>query len=151
MMVRAMLGLELAGKRVCDLGCGTGVLAILAERLGAAAVLAIDIDPVAVTNAKENVELNHCQRVTVEKGGTDLDAAAAWDAILANIERNTLVRAMPQLAAALQTGGDLLLSGFVRADEGIMDQAAEQAGLVKMDRSEEGEWAFSQWRKPGGH
>lgn len=151
MMVRSMLGLELAGKRVCDLGCGTGVLAILAERLGAAAVLAIDIDPVAVINAKENVELNHCQRVTVEKGGTDLDAAAAWDAILANIERNTLVRAMPQLAAALQTGGDLLLSGFVRADEGIMDQAAEQAGLVKMDRSEEGEWAFSQWRKPGGH
>ena len=147
MMVRSMLGLNLVGQHVCDLGCGTAVLAILAERLGASQVLAIDNDPTAVTNARENVEMNECTHITVEKGGTDLPRNAGYDTILANIERNTLVHAMPDLAGALAEGGSLLLSGFIRQDEGIMAQAATQAGLTNVENLEEGEWAFSRWVK----
>lgn len=147
MMVRAMLAMDLRGKKVCDLGCGTGVLAILAERLGAAEVVAIDIDPVAVENARLNVAMNHCQRIVVEKGDTDLAEGAVHDAILANIERNTLVRSMPGMAAALAANGRLLLSGFVREDAEVMAKAAKDAGLRHVLTMEEGEWAFSEWEK----
>ena len=142
MMVRSMLELDLTDQRVCDLGCGTGILAILAERLGATEVLAIDNDPTAVTNARENVEMNQCNHITVEKGGTDLQKGAGYGTILANIERNTLVHAMPDLVGALDEGGSLLLSGFIRADEAIMEQAVKQAGLSTVQQLQEGEWAF---------
>ncbi|MBX2982785.1 MAG: 50S ribosomal protein L11 methyltransferase [Flavobacteriales bacterium] len=145
MMVRSMMGMDLTGQRVCDLGCGTGVLAILAERLGATEIIAIDNDPTAVTNARENVEMNKCTRITVEKDGTDLESGAEYDTILANIERNTLVHAMPYLVGALAEGGNLLLSGFVIADEAIMAQAAKQAGLTNVQQLHDGEWAFSRW------
>lgn len=147
MMVRAMLELDLAGQRVCDLGCGTGVLAILAERLGAAEVVAIDNDPTAVANARENVAMNQCERVTVEKGGTDLESGEEYGTILANIERNTLVQAMPDLVGAMAEGGSLLLSGYVRADEQVMAEAARNAGLRNVRHLEEGEWACSRWEK----
>ena len=148
MMVRAMLELELNGQLVCDLGCGTAVLAILAERLGAAHVLAIDNDPAAVANARENVAMNHCKRVVVEKGSADLEERDAYGTILANIERNTLVRYMPALAKALAGNGRLLLSGFVKADKQIMKEAAEGEGLKHVLTLEEGEWALSEWEMP---
>ncbi len=72
MMVEAMLPLRLAGKHVCDLGCGTAVLAILAERMGATSVHAIDIDEPAVDNARENLAFNGCARVVVDKGDVAL-------------------------------------------------------------------------------
>ncbi|HMN06003.1 MAG TPA: 50S ribosomal protein L11 methyltransferase [Flavobacteriales bacterium] len=147
MMMRSMLGLSWAGQVVCDLGCGTGVLAILAEQLGASKVLAIDIDPVAVENARHNVDLNDCQLVTVEKGGTQLEQGGGYGTILANIERNTLVKAMPDLAGALAEGGSLLLSGFVVGDKHLMAVAAEQQGLELAEEQEEGEWAFQRWVK----
>lgn len=147
MMMRAMLELDLAGQRACDLGCGTGVLAILAEKLGAENILAIDNDPEAVANARANVAANHCQRVIVEKGGTDLGEAGGYGAILANIERNTLIKAMPGLAKALAPGGRLLLSGFVKADGEAMARAAKAEGLGAVQSLEEGEWMLQEWEK----
>ena len=147
MMIMAMLDMDLKDKKVCDLGCGTGVLAILAERLGASEVIAIDYDPVAVDNARDNVSTNHCHRIVVEKGNTDLAKGAGHDAILANIERNTLIRSMPDMAAALTKNGKLLLSGFVRQDSELMDKAAMEAGLSHVLSLEDGEWAFSEWVK----
>lgn len=147
MMMRSMLAMDLGGKQVCDLGCGTGVLAILAEQLGAASVLAIDNDPVAVENARYNTTLNHCQRITVEKDGTDLEAGVGFDAILANIERNTLVAAMPAMVAALSVGGMLLLSGFVGGDSHLLKEAAHAAGMELVEEQAEGEWAFQRWEK----
>lgn len=151
MMVRAMLNQDLTGQRVCDLGCGTAVLAILAERLGAAHILAIDNDEAAVANARDNVAMNHCKRVVVEKGGTDLESGSEYGTILANIERNTLVKAMPVLAKALAPKGRLLLSGFVKADSTLMKEAAEAEGLKHVLALEEGEWALSEWEKPGNN
>lgn len=147
MMVRSMLGMKIPGKRICDLGCGTGVLAILAEKMGASQVVAIDNDPNAVENARRNAELNHCQRVAVEKGDAHLQQRASFDAILANIERNTLIRAMPEMAAALRPGGTVVLSGFVRGDGPLMAMAARQQGLVPIGQEEEGEWQLQRWEK----
>lgn len=147
MMVKAMLGIDMQGAAVCDLGCGTAVLAILAERLGAARVLAIDNDEAAVENARANAARNGCQRVVVEKGGTEIGNRGGFGTILANIERNTLVRAMPEMARALATGGKLLLSGFIRADEEVMANAATACGLKHVRTLEEGEWALSEWEK----
>lgn len=156
MMVRAMLGLQhtggafaegLGGKVVCDLGCGTAVLAILAERMGAAVVSAIDIDEQAVINARENVERNGCTRITVEKGvAVDLQGHG-YDLILANIERNTLIEAMAWMADALRPGAALFLSGFITADRPLLEAAAREQGLVPVEFLEEGEWSLLGCRK----
>ncbi|MCB9169282.1 MAG: 50S ribosomal protein L11 methyltransferase [Flavobacteriales bacterium] len=141
-MVRAMLDLDLHGRTVCDLGCGTGVLAILAERMGAAHVRAIDIDPQAVANALDNVRHAHCERTVVEKGDARLLGPASCDTILANIERNTLLRDMVRMGRALRPGGDLLLSGFLTKDLDRMRDGAIQAGLVPVSERREGDWAM---------
>ncbi|MEZ4738024.1 MAG: 50S ribosomal protein L11 methyltransferase [Flavobacteriales bacterium] len=148
MMVRAMLGLDLEGKAVCDLGCGTAVLAMLAERLGATTIMAIDNDEVAVSNAQENVVRNGCHVTVVEKGDADSLRGHTYDTILANIERNTLLKAMPVMAAALKPGGALLLSGFVLQDRHHLEAAAVANGLVLAERLEEGEWSLLGCRVP---
>lgn len=148
MMVRAMLGTGMRGRAVCDLGCGTAILAILAERLGAASVLALDIDGQAVANARENVALNNCTRIAVEKGTAEQLGPAACDLILANIERNTLQRDMLRMRDALRPGGTLFLSGFIQADMGSMRASVEAAGLVPGLQDHEGEWALLGCTRP---
>ena len=148
MMVRAMLGLELKGKEVCDLGCGTAVLAMLAERMGASAIIAIDNDEVAVSNARENLVRNGCHGITVEKGDAASLKALSFAAILANIERNVLLEAMPILAGALRPGGTVLLSGFVVNDRHMLVQRAKEHGLEPDERLNEGEWALLGCRRP---
>lgn len=148
MMVQAMLPLDWQGKRVCDLGCGTGVLAILAERLGAREVLAIDNDPGAVDNAVRNCGLNGCSAIRVEKGDASALEGLRFDAILANIERNVLLHAMPAMSDALNPGGALFLSGFVPGDRHMLAQRAKECGLVLAERLQEGDWALLGCRKP---
>ena len=148
MMVQAMLPLDWEGKRVCDLGCGTGVLAILAERMGATDILAIDNDPGAVENAVHNGGLNGCHAVHVEKGDAAALEGLRFDAILANIERNVLMEAMPLMSAALNPGGALFLSGFVPGDRHMLAQRAKECGLELAERLQEGEWALLGCRKP---
>ncbi len=142
MMVEAMLRLHFTGKHVGDLGCGTAVLAILAERMGAASVHAIDIDEQAVLNARENVAFNKCGRLVVDKGDVALLKPASCDVILANIERNTLLRDMSAMRDALLAGGVLLLSGFVQSDVDIMRDAVIAAGMVPAETLAQGEWAL---------
>ena len=148
LMVEAMLGIDLKDKTVCDLGCGTGVLAILAERMGAKAVRAIDIDPGAVDNARENLVRNGCHVTTVEKGDASTLKGLSFDAILANIERNILLDAMPLLSNALTAGGALFLSGFIPADRHLLAARAQEHGLVLAEQLQEGEWALLGCRKP---
>ncbi len=142
MMVKAMLGVEMAGLSVCDLGCGTAVLAILAERMGAAAVIGIDNDQQAVDNALENVKRNGCHVTTVEKGDAGSLQGHMYDVILANIERNTLLDAMPRMAAALHPNGALFLSGFIVADRHLLAARAVAHGLSLVELMEDGEWAL---------
>ncbi|MBK8497277.1 MAG: 50S ribosomal protein L11 methyltransferase [Flavobacteriales bacterium] len=148
LMVQAMLPMDLRDKEICDLGCGTGILSILAERMGARSVRAIDIDPGAVDNAHDNMRRNGCHAVSVEKGDASSLKGHTCDTILANIERNILLDAMPLLSAALKTGGALLLSGFVPADRHMLAQSAKTHGLELAERTQEGEWALLGCRKP---
>lgn len=142
MMVEAMMMIDMRGKHVCDLGCGTAVLAILAERLGAKSVHAIDIDEQAVINARENLVLNGCHHTVVEKGEAQLLKPSSCAVILANIERNTLLRDMLFMRNALQPGGALLLSGFVHADAPRMVEAVLAVGMVPAEALNQGEWAL---------
>lgn len=148
MMVQAMLGLDLRGKDVCDLGCGTGVLAILAERMGARHCDAFDIDPGAVDNAMDNVARNGCSRIHCAVGVADALVGRMYDAILANIERNVLLEAMPILSAAMRPGASLLLSGFVVSDRHMLAQRAREHGLELAERLNEGDWALLGCRQP---
>jgi ribosomal protein L11 methyltransferase len=142
MMVEAMLRIDMSGQPVCDLGCGTAVLAILAERMGARDVRAIDIDEQAVMNARENVALNNCKRIIVDKGDVALLDPASCGVILANIERNTLLRDMLSMRDALLPGGALLLSGFVNDDRPLMLDAVKAAGMHPAEALSNGEWAL---------
>jgi ribosomal protein L11 methyltransferase len=148
MMVKAMLGVDLADGSVCDLGCGTGVLAILAERMGAASVLAIDNDQLAVDNAMENADRNACERITVEKGDAGSLKGRSFNAILANIERNTLLKAMQAMYDSLLPGGILFLSGFVVTDRHMLVDGAKAVGMTIEERLNEGDWALLGCRKP---
>ncbi|MEO8733538.1 MAG: 50S ribosomal protein L11 methyltransferase, partial [Flavobacteriales bacterium] len=148
MMIKAMQELDLREKDVCDLGCGTAVLGMLAERMGARKVLAIDNDELAVDNARENLERNGCKHITVETGDAGALTAMAYHAILANIERNTLMRAMPAIREALLPGGTVLLSGFVTMDAGKMKEAAMAEGLQPTLELKDGEWALLACEKP---
>ncbi len=116
MMIQQMKGISFAEKSVFDFGTGTGVLAILAEKLGAASVFAIDNDDWSIENALENCQFNSCHAVELRK----MDSASAgkqFDIILANINKNVILENMAALSAGLLPGGNLLLSGLLEADE----------------------------------
>ena len=124
MMLHAMRGIELKGKRVLDFGTGTGVLAILAERLGADAVVAIDNDDWSIENALENVEANGCTRIGVLKKDRVADVDGVFDVILANINKHVILSEMQALAQHLAEGGVILLSGLLQNDaEDIENEA----------------------------
>lgn len=131
---------ELTGKRVLDMGSGTGVLAILAAKKGATYVEAIDVDEWAFRNAQENFERN-CVEVTPLLGDASLlTVDKHFDVILANINRNILMRDMPRYAAVLNHGGTLFLSGFYEHDVDALLGVAEGLGLRPVLQKSRNEW-----------
>jgi len=143
MMIDALMNTDLHGKRVLDHGTGTGVLAIFAKRLGAAQVLALDIDDKSVQNAQENAALNN-ESIEVNICGPVLNPLtynlSPFTLILANIHRNILLANMPSYAACLIPGGELWLSGFYEADIPALIAAAELHGLQPIDTLSNADW-----------
>lgn len=130
LMSRAVLGLGVAGRTGLDMGSGTGVLAIVAAKCGAAHVDAVDIDDWADENCRENVAANGvADRVTPMLGDVRRIVGRRYDFILANINRNILVADMAAYAAALLPGGDLVMSGFLEPDVGPIVARAAELGL----------------------
>lgn len=130
LMARAVLDLGVAGRSGLDMGSGTGVLAIVAAKCGAAHVDAVDIDDWADENCRENVAANGvADRVTPMLGDVRRIAGRRYDFILANINRNILVADMVAYAAALLPGGDLVMSGFLEPDVGPIVARAAELGL----------------------
>lgn len=136
------------GGTFLDMGCGTGVLAILASKLGAKKVTAIDIDEMAYDNCLENIRLNAIQNIEVLLGDSAAIGERRFDAIAANINRNILISDMPGYAKALNKGGALYLSGFYTTDEEIVKNAAEENGLRFENSKAKEEWASIKFVKP---
>jgi ribosomal protein L11 methyltransferase len=128
------------GRRVLDMGSGTGVLAILAAKKGAAYVEAIDVDEWAFRNAQENFERNGVKVNAMLGDASLLTADKHFDLILANINRNILLRDMPAYSAVLNTGGTLLLSGFYEHDVEALQDKAETIGLRLVQQCSRNEW-----------
>lgn len=139
LMMQQMRSVNFKGKQVFDFGTGTGILAILAEKLGARSVLATDIDAWSIANAFENIATNHCKNILLHTS----DAAyqtGRFDIILANINRNVLLNALPELSRQLTGEGQLVLSGPLEEDEAIMEQKAYENSFRLLRKSKKDRW-----------
>lgn len=139
-MIQAMKGLSFTDKVVLDMGCGTAVLAILAEMMGASDVTAIDIDEWGYKNAIDNAQENSCSTISVIQGDAEVIPAKSFDIILANINRNVLLQDIPVYVSHLNENGFLLMSGFRPEDEPLIVGKAEDEKLSVLRKSRDGEW-----------
>lgn len=147
MMVTHVLDTDCAGKDVCDMGCGTGVLAIVAAKKGAKNVLAADIDEWAYGNALDNVAANACPQIRVVQGGAEVLGEEKFDLFLANINRNILVRYMADYSRAVRPGGYLVMSGFYVPDNEAIAEEASKHGFTLEKALEKDRWSSLKFRK----
>lgn len=148
LMVEVLLKLDLQGKRVLDMGSGTGVLAIVAAKLGAESVLAVEIDDMAEESVRENIELNGvADRVVSVYGDATAIEGKEFDIILANINRNVLLADMKAYNATLVKGGVLVLSGFLEEDVAILTRRVKALGYRKMEQSQCDIWRALRFEK----
>ena len=142
MMLSFVAELDMVGKRVLDMGCGTAVLAILAKMRGACYVEGVDIDEWAFNNARENAATNGVE-ITLKQGDANA-LQGEFDIIIANINRNILLADMERYAAVLKAGGTLLLSGFYEADEGVLVARANELGMTLRGKKNRDGWSALQ-------
>lgn len=149
LMIEHLLHLDLKEKRVLDMGCGTGVLAILSEMSGASSVDAIDIDSWCYENTLENVERNNCKTIHVYQGDATLLINKKYDVIIANINRNILLSNIETYTGCLNENSILLLSGFYQKDIPIIEAAASKNGLKLTETKEKNNWVAVKYTKKG--
>lgn len=140
LMIKAMLDLDLNNKNVLDMGCGSGVLSILASQKGASEITAIDIDEWSTNNTVENASLNQITNIFVLLGDAELLTDQQFDVILANIQRNILLQDMDAYRKVLKKGGILVMSGFYISD---LEAIVEKAGVLDLEliqSDERSEW-----------
>ena len=140
LMVQHLRDLDLQGKHVLDMGCGTGILAIFAEMRGASSIDAIDIDNWCYENSIENVARNECKSISVYEGDSSLLKPKTYDLIIANINRNILLADMEIYAGSLKDHGILILSGFYTEDIEKINASAENNGLQLDKKLERNNW-----------
>ncbi len=145
-MAEQLLDLSVDGLSVLDMGCGTGVLAILAGLKGAKSILAIDNDPIASNSATENFEINQLAAKVICGDAKDIQGLS-FDLILANINRNILINDMAAYAASLVAGGIILFSGFYEEDLIFIKQAASENGLIYQMHSAKNNWVVAKFNK----
>lgn len=142
LMIERLLSNELQGKKVLDMGTGTGILAILAAMRGAQQVVGVEIDPPAYENALDNVKLNGVEMVEVRLGGVEtVTEEAYFDMVLANINRNIILADIASYAKALKSGGMLVLSGFYVEDVDMIVTEAAKHGLDFVSVLDKKRWA----------
>ena len=148
MMVQHLLALDLKNKKVLDMGCGTGILAIFAEMKGAQPTDAIDIDSWCFENSLENVQRNGCKHITVLEGDSSLLKGREYDVVIANINRNILLSDMKTYTDCLSENGVLLLSGFYKDDILIIENEVIKYGLVLDKMIQKNNWVALKYMKP---
>ncbi|MBZ0327542.1 MAG: 50S ribosomal protein L11 methyltransferase [Altibacter sp.] len=140
MMLQYILENEFDGKHVLDMGCGTAVLAILAEMRGATTVDAIDIDPWCFENSEENVARNNCSHIKVQLGDANIIPEQKYDVVIANINRNILLNDMATYRKSFASNGILYLSGFYEEDLPIITQCCNKLGFQFVDNKKKNNW-----------
>jgi len=140
LVIGQLLLMDLEGKTLLDMGCGTAVLAILAAMRGAKDIVAIDIDTWCTENSIENIAINNISGIDVRLGGAELLAGLHFDIVLANINRNILLADMEQYVACLSSGGELYMSGFYKEDIPLIEAEANRLGLQLVDFKEKNNW-----------
>lgn len=145
-MLSAMLRHSFEEKKVLDMGCGTGILSVMAEKLGATEIDAIDHDPHSFENAKENARLNHCKHIRTYLGDDKLLTNKGYDYILANINREVILKQLPLYRSVINDGGTLITSGYLRSDRNIIRKAATKAGFEFVRQTEESDWLMTEFK-----
>lgn len=148
LIIERLLAMNLEGKSVIDMGTGTGILAILAAMRGASPVTAIEIDPAAEINARENVGLNGHSEIDVRLGDATLLAGLSAELFIANINRNIITADLGAYAGALLPGGTMLLSGFYEEDIPVIMATALPLGLRRVTHTVKGDnWTCLELQK----
>ncbi len=147
MMLEAILSRDFTGKTVLDMGCGTGILSILASMKGAGKITAIDIDEWAYKGARENAALNGISNMTVRMGDASLLENEKYDALFANIHKNVLLEDMAAYSKSLKKGGELFMSGFYQNDIPDIKKQAENEGLSETGCKTKNNWVVSIYTK----
>jgi ribosomal protein L11 methyltransferase len=147
MMIELMLEENMTGKSVLDAGCGTGILSILSEMLGARFIVAFDIDEWAYQNALENVRKNKCRNIIVQLSDSGLLKNEKFDFVLANINRNVLLEEIKVYSKHLAQGGILLTSGFYPDDLAKIESTAKASELAMYQNIGKNDWVAARFIK----
>ncbi len=148
MMMEYILSSDFTGKSVLDMGCGTGILAFLAAKKGAARLTAIDYDQVCFDSTVENADLNQVHNIEIICGGKEAIPQQAFDMILANINRNILLDQIDEYARVLKTKGVIVFSGFYESPDLDMIKAACKAVNIEyLDHKKNDEWVAARFQK----
>lgn len=147
MMIQHLLDMNVQDMKTLDMGCGTAILAILAEMKGAKPIDAIDIDNWCYLNSIENAERNNCSHITVYEGDASLLEGKKYDLIIANINRNILLNDMQHYVDCLNPKGTLLLSGFYEEDIHAIDASCTEKGLTYLKKLQRNNWVSLKYEK----
>lgn len=142
LVLAEMLKLDFKGKRVLDFGCGSGILAIGAEKLGARDIVAIDYDKWSVENSIENSALNHCKHIKVYQADNLSNEYDAFDIILANITRDILIQNTKDIIRLLVPGGRAIYSGFIESDLGLMQDHLHSFNIQRIKNDKKEDWCI---------
>lgn len=146
MMIELMMETDFEGRKVLDMGCGTGILAIFARKLGSAGVVAVDNDEWSVQNSLENIRKNKADGIRVLLGDAKIIGDTGYDVILANINRNILLEQLKDYSRLMERG-EVLLSGFYKEDIPVIIEKAEKCGFKFLTMKTKNKWVAIKFAK----
>ena len=149
MMIRAMASLDFKDKSVLDYGSGTGILAMVADKMGAQEIIAVDIEAPSFDNCKEHAEINGCPHIVPILGNIQAVERKEFDIVLANINRNVLMDTVDEILVRLKSGGGkLLLSGILKEDKDMIIELYQSKGLKLMSEDHRDNWVMLSMERP---